>query len=85
MAVFWVVAPCSLVNFTNVSEVLAAYHHQGDETLVNFYRLNGATTQKTAIFNNEVASPRRYVRSLIESMPRRMISLVEVGGFWASY
>jgi hypothetical protein len=24
MAVFWVVAPCSLVEFTNVSEVLAA-------------------------------------------------------------
>jgi hypothetical protein len=24
MAVFWVVAPCSLVKFTNVSEVLAA-------------------------------------------------------------
>jgi hypothetical protein len=24
MAVFWVVAPCSLVKFTNVSEVLTA-------------------------------------------------------------
>jgi hypothetical protein len=34
VAVFWVVAPCSLLEFTDVSEVLAAT------------RLYGATTQK---------------------------------------
>jgi hypothetical protein len=37
MAVFWVVAPCSLVQVTDVSEVLAAS------------RLHSAITQKTAI------------------------------------
>jgi hypothetical protein len=49
MAVFWVVAPCSLiVDFTNVSEVLAASiiramspgdgGSKASETLVNFYQ-----------------------------------------------
>jgi hypothetical protein len=48
MAVFWVVAPCSLVIFTNVSEVLAASIIRAiialmeagrtSETLVNFYQ-----------------------------------------------
>jgi hypothetical protein len=54
MALFWVVAPCSLVEVTSVSEVLAAFialmmeATRTSETLVNFY--HGATTQKTAIF-----------------------------------
>jgi hypothetical protein len=50
MAVFWVEAP-------NVSEVLAASIIRAmmeaastSETLVNFYQIHGATTQKTAIF-----------------------------------
>jgi hypothetical protein len=48
MAVFWVVALCSLVNFTKVSEVLAASIitltalmmevARTSETLVNFYQ-----------------------------------------------
>jgi hypothetical protein len=47
MAVFWVVAPCSLVEVTNVSEVLAASIIRAialimevartSEALVNFY------------------------------------------------
>jgi len=31
---------------------------------------------------NEVASSQRYIRSLIESMTRRMKSVVEAEGFW---
>jgi hypothetical protein len=31
-AVFCILAPCSLARFTDVSEVLAACHHQDDET-----------------------------------------------------
>jgi hypothetical protein len=45
MAVFWAVAPCSLVESTNVSEVLAASIFalmmeaaRTSETLVNFYQ-----------------------------------------------
>jgi hypothetical protein len=30
-AVFWVVAPCSVVGFTDVSEELYSLHHQGDD------------------------------------------------------
>jgi hypothetical protein len=48
MAVFWVVAPCSLVE--------VYLHHQGSKHLSNVdklppdYRIHGATTQKTVIF-----------------------------------
>jgi hypothetical protein len=34
---------------------------------------------------DEVASSQHYVRSLIESVPRRIRSVVEAQGFWASY
>ena len=34
---------------------------------------------------DEVASSMRYIRSLIESMTRRMKSVVEAEGFWTSY
>jgi len=34
---------------------------------------------------DEVASSQRYVRSLIESMTRRMKSVVDAKGFWTSY
>jgi len=34
---------------------------------------------------DEVASSTRYIRSLIESMTRRMKSMVEVEEFWTSY
>jgi hypothetical protein len=44
MAVFWVVAPCSLVEVYQRFASLCCLHHQGDCT-----RLHGARTQKTAI------------------------------------
>jgi len=34
---------------------------------------------------DEVASSTRYIRSLTESMTRRMKSVVEAEGFWTSY
>ena len=34
---------------------------------------------------DEVASSTRYIQSLIESMTRRMKSVVEAEGFWTSY
>jgi hypothetical protein len=43
MAVFWVVAPCSLVQVYRLSEVLVA-------SIIRTMRLLGAITQKTAIF-----------------------------------
>jgi hypothetical protein len=60
MAIFWVVAPCSLVEVYQRFRGPCCLHHQGDEylmmeavstseTLVNFW-LHGATTQKTAIY-----------------------------------
>ena len=33
---------------------------------------------------DEVAASTRYIRSLIESMTRRMISVFEAEGFWTS-
>jgi hypothetical protein len=55
MAVFWVVAPCRLVKFTSVWATCWLHVGGGGgagtrETLVNFYQLDGATTQKIAIF-----------------------------------
>jgi hypothetical protein len=66
IAVFWVVAPCSLAEVYQRFRYPYCLHHLGDESLialmmeaartsemlVNFYqiRLHGATTQKTAIF-----------------------------------
>jgi hypothetical protein len=44
MAVFWVVAPCSLV------EALMMEATRASKTSVSFYGLHGAITQKTAIF-----------------------------------
>jgi hypothetical protein len=47
MAVFWVVAPCSVVEFTDVSEVLLpSLSGSTSETSVNFY-------QTTRRFNPE--------------------------------
>jgi hypothetical protein len=43
MAVFWVVAPCSLVEVYQRFRGPCCLHHQGDAS-------RGATTQKTAIF-----------------------------------
>jgi hypothetical protein len=46
MAVFWVVAPCSLVEVYQRFRGPCCLHHQGDALT----RLHGAATQKTAIF-----------------------------------
>jgi hypothetical protein len=51
MTIFWVVAPCSPVEVTDVSEVLAASIIRAMS-----HGLHGATTQKTVIFNLLVAS-----------------------------
>jgi hypothetical protein len=48
MDVFWVVAPCSLVEAYRRFRGACCLHRQDDEPLVN---LHGATIQKTAIFN----------------------------------
>jgi hypothetical protein len=65
MVVFWVEAPCSMVEVYRRFRDASCFHHQGDdgalmmeagsnfETPVNFYRLHGATTQKTVIFNTK--------------------------------
>jgi hypothetical protein len=62
MAVFWVVAPCSLVEVTNVSEVLAASIIRA---LVNFYQttlialmVEAARTSETLV--NFYRTARRY-------------------------
>jgi hypothetical protein len=57
MAVFWVVAPCSLVEVFRCFRgacciALMMEAPSTSETSVNFTRLHGATTQKTAILKN---------------------------------
>jgi hypothetical protein len=47
MAVFWVAAPCSLVEVFRRFRGACCLHHQGDRP--DDGRLHGATTQKTAI------------------------------------
>jgi hypothetical protein len=47
MAVFWVVAPCSLVEVYRRSRGACCLHHYGDRPCTG---LHGATTQKTAIW-----------------------------------
>jgi hypothetical protein len=48
MAVFWVVAPCSLVEVYQRFRGPCCLHHQGDGP-DDGGRVHGATTQKTAI------------------------------------
>jgi hypothetical protein len=55
MAVFWVVAPCILVEVYQRFRGPCCLHHQGDRQTT---RLHGATTQKTAIFVISVLSTR---------------------------
>jgi hypothetical protein len=56
MAVFWVVAPCILVKFTDVSDVFDSIIREiieaanASETLVNLYQATRAMTHRTAIF-----------------------------------
>jgi hypothetical protein len=47
VAVFWIVAPCSLVDVYERFRGPCCLHHQGDYSSTRLY---GATTQKTAIF-----------------------------------
>jgi hypothetical protein len=51
MAVFWVVAPCSLVKVTNVSDVLAA-------SIIRAMTMEAARTSKTSV--NFYQTTRRY-------------------------
>jgi hypothetical protein len=65
IAVFWVVAPCSLVEVNNVSEVLAASIIRAialmtSETLVNFY-------QTTQCYNPEDSHLRTHRRENLKS------------------
>jgi hypothetical protein len=53
MDVFWVVAPCSLVDVYQRFRGPCCLHHQDDSS-----RLHGATTQKTAIFEIQELSMR---------------------------
>jgi hypothetical protein len=53
MAVFWVVEPCSLVEFTDVSEVLA--HRPDDED--SKYLWNVGKLQTTWRYNAEDSNP----------------------------
>jgi hypothetical protein len=48
IAVFWVVAPCSVGVVLERFRGRCCLHHQGNRPST---RLHGATTQKTAIFN----------------------------------
>jgi hypothetical protein len=78
MAVFRIVAPCSLVKFTNVSEVLAASINiaqmmeaaRTSETSVNFYQ----TTQR---YNPEDSHLRTHCRENLKSYS------VRINGLWA--
>jgi hypothetical protein len=58
MAVFWVVAPCSLVKFTNVSEVNALMMEgaRTSETLVNFYQTTRRYNPEHSHLHTEIHS-----------------------------
>jgi hypothetical protein len=49
MAVFWDVAPCSLVDIDRRFRGDYCFHYQGDEAL----RLHGTTSLKTAVVMQE--------------------------------
>jgi hypothetical protein len=50
MAVFWVVAPCGMVKFTDVSEVLAASIMKA--TVINFYQTTRRNNPEERHFHN---------------------------------
>jgi hypothetical protein len=72
-AVFWVVAPCRLVKFTDVSEVpatsiISAMKMEAtgtSETSVNSYKVDDATTRNTAIFGLQINKSSREVHLII--------------------
>jgi hypothetical protein len=45
MSVFWAVAPCSLINFSDVSEVLAVYIIRAVSTILAPFNRQHATVQ----------------------------------------
>jgi hypothetical protein len=60
MAVFWVVAPCSLVEVYKRFGGPCCLHHQGDRTLVNFY-------QTTRCYNPEDSHLHTHRRESLKS------------------
>jgi hypothetical protein len=57
MAVFWVAAPCSLVDVTRRFRGTCCLQQQGNRE--TFTRLHGATIQKAAIFKNPVRTSKK--------------------------
>jgi hypothetical protein len=55
MAVFWVAAPCSLEEVYQCFRGPCCLHHQGDESLVNFYQ----TTQRNNPADSHLHTRRR--------------------------
>jgi hypothetical protein len=65
MAVFWVVAPCSLVKvYRRFGGACCLYHHRPDDGGSKY----GATTQKTAIFTFSliIENCRTYGKSVLD-------------------
>jgi hypothetical protein len=60
MAVFWVVATCSLVEVYQRFRGPCCLHHEGDETMVNFY-------QTTRRYNPEDSHLRTHRRENLKS------------------
>jgi hypothetical protein len=54
MAVFWVVAPCSLVKVYQRFRGPCYLHHQGDEMLVNFYQTTWRYNPEDSHLNTEL-------------------------------
>jgi hypothetical protein len=81
MTVFWVVAPCSLVEFINASEVIAVFINSiivlmmeaasTSETSGNFYQ----TTRRNNPKDSHLLS-RYYFRIRMERLRKRKINLI---------
>jgi hypothetical protein len=66
MAVFWVVAPCSLVEVYRRFRDVCCLHHQGDES-VNFYETSRCNNQEDI-----------HLQLKIQSVPKRCIHKVNI-------
>jgi hypothetical protein len=71
IAVFWVVAPCSLVEVYQRFRGPCCLHHQGDESLVNFY-------QTTRCYNPEDGNLYTHRRENLKSYLNRYLEEVEL-------
>jgi hypothetical protein len=71
MAVFWVVAPCSLVEVYQHYRGLYCLHHQGDEWIVE-----AVQTSETSV--NSYQSTRRYnpQHNHLHNHPRREVQIL---------